>query len=92
MTTATFTNPADIKKINGALEEIANSMVRIEGERTLIKEIKADILEEFKDKLTAKSLNKLAKTFYKDNYVEEVDAHDEFSYLYETLTGTKVDE
>lgn len=90
--TAMFSNPADIKKINGALEEISNAMVRMDAEKSLVKEIKLTVLEEFKDKLTAKSLNKLAKTFYKDNYVEEVADAEEFSYLYEVITGINTDE
>lgn len=90
--TAMFSNPADIKKINGALEEISNAMVRMDAEKSLVKEIKLTVLEEFKDKLTAKSLNKLAKTFYKDNYVEEVADAEEFSYLYAVITGINTDD
>lgn len=89
--TAIFSNPEDIKKVNGALGEISNAMLRMDAEKNLIKEIKTDILEQFKDKLTAKSLNKLAKTYYKDNFNEKVDANDEFEYLYEVITSTKVD-
>lgn len=90
--TAMFSNPEDIKKINGALEEISNAMVRADAEKSLIKEIKSTILEEFKDKLTAKSLNKLVKAFYKDNYLEEVADAEEFSYLYEVITGININE
>ena len=81
-----ISNKEEIKQLQGALEEISNAMLRMDAEKELIKEIKATVIEEHKDKLTMKILNKLAKTYYKDNYSEEVSSHEEFSILYETIT------
>lgn len=86
-----ITNKDEIKKLLGTLQEIADAMLQISSHQERIKEIKANALEQHKDKLTAKSLNKLAKIFYKDNYHQEVADAEEFQILYETLTGLKLD-
>jgi hypothetical protein len=90
--TVMISNPDEIKDIQGALKEISDSMTRISAEQDLIKEIKATLREEHKDKLTAKQINKLAKTYHKQNYKSEVQEHETFTYLYETISGEKIDE
>ena len=84
-----ITNPNEIKQMQGVLQEIADAMLQISAHQEQIKEIKIDALETFKDKITAKQLNKLAKTFYKDNYNQEVADAEEFQYLFETILGTQ---
>ena len=83
-------NPADRKKIKDALNEISNSMTRISAERDLIKDIKASLFEEFKDKLTKKQIGKMARVYHKQNFKEECEESTEFETLYESvvLLGT----
>lgn len=84
---STFTNEEDRKKFMGAIKEISNSMVRIESERDLIKEIVKDQAEEFN--LSKKIINKIAKTYHKQNLTQVEAEHDEFIEVYEATTGSK---
>jgi len=79
-----ISNPADRKKIRDALQEISNSFTRIEAERDLIKDIKNDLVEEFQ--LPKKTLNKMAKTFHKQNIDVEQAEFDQLMELYEEVT------
>ena len=85
----TISSPTDRKKIKDALQEISNSMTRIESERDLIKEIKADLSEEFKDQLSKKQIARMARVYHKQNFQEEVAQHEQFEMLYEEITGQK---
>lgn len=78
------TTPADKLKLLDALKEISASMTRMEAERDLIKNVKKDICDDLQ--LNRKVLNKLAKTYHKGNYSEEVELHKDFESLYETVT------
>lgn len=80
-----ITNPADRKKIKDALQEISNSMTRMDAERDLIKEIKADLHEQFKEQLSKKQISKMARVYHKQNFTEERLAADEFETLYEEV-------
>lgn len=90
--TAMISNPEEKKQISKALQEISDSMTRIASERDLIKEIKVTLLEDHKDKLTSKQINKLAKTFHNQSFRKENAEFDEFLYLYETVTGEKLED
>ena len=83
----TISNPVDRKKIKDALMEISNSMTRIESERDLIKDIKADLSEEFGEQLTKKQIARMARVYHKQSFQEEVASHEEFESLYEEITG-----
>lgn len=83
----TISNPEDRKRIRNALEEISNSMTRIEAERDLIKEIKAELLEEYKPLLSRKQISKMAKVYHNQSFEAEVATHEEFEALYEEITG-----
>jgi len=78
------TTPADKLKLLDALKEISSSMTRMEAERDLIKNVKKDVCDDLQ--LNRKVLNKLAKTYHKGNYNEEVELHKDFESLYETVT------
>jgi hypothetical protein len=78
------TTPEDKIKLLDALKEISASMSRIEAERDLIKNVKNDICDDLQ--LNRKVLNKLARTYHKGNYSEEVEMHKDFEELYETVT------
>lgn len=83
-----ITNPADRKRIKDALQEISNSMTRIEAERDLIKEVKAELFEEYKHHLTKKQIAKMARVFHRQNFEEEVTNHEQFEELYDQILGT----
>ena len=87
-----ISNKDEIKKLLGTSQEIADAMLQISSHQEQIKEIKIDALETFKDKITAKQLNRLAKTYFKSNYHQEVQEAEEFQVLYETITGTNPNE
>lgn len=85
----TISSPTDRKKIKDALQEISNSMTRIEAERDLIKDIKADLFEEFKEVLSKKQIARMARVYHKQNFEEEVASHEQFEMLYEEVTSLK---
>lgn len=78
-------DPKARKSIKDCLEQISNSMTRIEGERDYIKNAIADICEEHA--LSKKTFRKLANTFHKRNFSIEVAEHQEFETMYEQLTN-----
>jgi Zn-dependent M32 family carboxypeptidase len=80
----TISNPADRKKIKDAIQEISNSMLRMEAERDLIKEIVKEVSAEHQ--IPKKILAKIAKTFHKQNLTQEVADHEDFVDLYDTVT------
>lgn len=75
----------DRKKIRGALEEISNSLTRIESERSLIKEILQDVEDKFE--LPKKYTRKVAKIFHKQNFAEVKTEQEDLETIYETVTG-----
>jgi len=79
-------NPADRKAIYDCMKEISDSMTRIESERDFIKNAINTICEE--QNLSKKTFRKLAKVYHKQNFQQEVQSHEEFETLYETITQT----
>lgn len=77
-------DPTNKKKLMDALKEISTSLTRVEAERDLQKNIRKDICEALD--LKPKVFNKLAKTYHKQNFGEEVQLHEEFETLYTTVT------
>jgi hypothetical protein len=76
--------PEQKKDLQGAIQEISNSMLRSEAERDLIKEIvkeQSDTLQ-----IPKKVISKIAKTFHKQNLAQEVADHEDFVELYEKIT------
>lgn len=82
----TVTSPADKKKILDAVREISNSLTRISAERDLMKDIVKDISDNFQ--IPRKVVNKIAKTYHKQNLTQEVQEHEEFVELYDSVTKT----
>ena len=79
------TTPADKLKLIDGLKEISASMSRMEAERDLMKNVKKDLCDDLQ--LNRKVLNKLARTYHKGNYSEEVELHKDFESLYEKVTN-----
>jgi intein-encoded DNA endonuclease-like protein len=77
--------PEQKKDLQGAIQEISNSMLRTEAERDLIREIvkeKSDTLQ-----IPKKVISKIAKTYHKQNLAQEVADHEDFVELYEKITS-----
>jgi hypothetical protein len=77
--------PEQKKDLQGAIQEISNSMIRTEAERDLIREIvkeQSDTLQ-----IPKKVISKIAKTYHKQNLAQEVADHEEFVELYEKITA-----
>lgn len=82
-----ITNPVDQEKIRKALQEICDSKTRVAAERELMKEIVTNLHEQFKEHLSKRQINKMAKTYYLRSFKEEIAAHEEFEVLYESIIG-----
>lgn len=80
----TITSPVDKKKFLDSIREISNSMTRIEAERDLIKETVKELSDTFQ--IPRKTVNKIAKTYHKQNLTQEVQEHEEFVELYDSVT------
>jgi hypothetical protein len=82
-----FSNPADRKTIRDALQEISNSMTRIEAERDYIKESIKEITDKY-PVISKKVFRKMIKVYHAQTFSQEVEEHEEFENLYETITTT----
>lgn len=81
-----ITNPDVLKKLEGALEEISNSMHRIAAERDLIKNIVNDFSDDFDiDKGTIKAL---AKIHHNQNFNAVLEKNEELEILYTNITNS----
>ena len=78
-------NPADLKKIDVALQQISDSKTRIEAEQDHIKEIVNVIHEE--QGLDKRLIRQLAKVWHMRNYAEEVTQQEDFQEAYEALSS-----
>jgi hypothetical protein len=79
------TSPADLKKINDALNEISSSLTRMEAERDLIKDILQTVEDNYE--IPKKYTRKVAKIFHKQNFTQFQKEQDDVESLYETVTG-----
>ena len=80
-----ISNPETLKAINKALQEVSNSMTRIEAERDLIKDILGNVCEDHE--LDKKIIRKMARVYHKRSYTTEVEEHEQFQVLYENTLG-----
>lgn len=76
-------SPADRQKIKDAMQEISNSMTRIEGERGYIVDTVKEICKTYQ--LPNRAFRKLVTVYHKQNFNEECASHEEFEALYGTL-------
>ena len=81
------TNPADIKKIRDALQEIADAFTRMTAERELVKDIKAMLKEDFE--LPPKFITKLAKTYFNQDFEAQQVESEDFEELWFAVTSKK---
>jgi len=83
---STLSNVKDRKAVYDCMKQISDSMARIEAERDFIKNAVNDICEE--QELSKKIFRKMVKVYHKQNFQQEVQTHEEFETLYETITQT----
>lgn len=76
-------SPADRKAIADGIKEISNSMTRIEGERTYIKESFDALSEKFG--VDKKYLRRMAKDFHKDQFETVTQEDAQYSDLFEAI-------
>jgi hypothetical protein len=76
--------PEQKKDLQNAVQEISNSMTRMEAERDLIREIVKDQSQTLQ--IPKKIVAKIAKTYHKQNLTQEIADHEEFVELYEKVT------
>lgn len=76
--------PNDKLKLIGALKDMSTSMTRVSAEKDLQKNIKDELCKELD--LSKKVFSKLANTYHKQNFHDEVEAHHTFEQLYEIVT------
>jgi hypothetical protein len=73
----------DRRKIKAVFDEISNSMVRIEAERDYIKEAISELSKNHE--LPKKILNRMARIYHKQNFIESVAENDDLETLYENV-------
>lgn len=78
-------SPEDRRKLKAAIVEMTKSMLRMDTERDLLKEIAKTASEDFQ--IPKKIINKLARTMYKNNYNDLQAENEHFEFLYETLVN-----
>lgn len=72
-------------KIKSALQEISDSFTRISAERDMIKDVVDSISQQYN--LPKKYVNKMARTFHKQNFANIVAENEQLEILYETVVG-----
>lgn len=77
-------SPEDRKRIRAALQEMSDSMTRVDAERDLMKQIINNVHEEFE--LSKKTFRRMAKVYHRQNFSKEVAEHEEFEIMYENIT------
>jgi len=76
-------SPEDKKKIRQALQEISNSLTRMEAERDLIKDILQTVEDNYKIK--KKYTRRLAKVYHKQNFTQVQQDQQDLETLYESV-------
>lgn len=81
------TTPEDLKKINSAIKQASDSLIRIESEKDHIKDVRDKLKEELN--LPAKLFNKMLKVYHKQTFGEEITQAEEFEIMYEKVFPNK---
>jgi len=75
----------DKEKIKKTVQEISNSMSRMDGEREFIREAIKAAHEEHG--INKKVLRKMATAYHKQNFMEEIATQEEFETVYKEVIG-----
>jgi len=76
-------SPEDKKKIRQALQEISDSLTRMEAERDLIKDILQTVEDNYQIK--KKYTRRLAKVYHKKNFTQVQQDQQDLETLYESV-------
>ena len=76
--------PEQKKELQGAIQEISNSMLRSEAERDLVREIVKEQSAELQ--IPKKIISKIAKTYHKQSLTQDIQDHEDFVELYDKVT------
>lgn len=79
-------NTESRKKLKSALDQISDSMTRMEGEREHVKNVVADISEALE--LKKKQVRAMARIHYKRNMAEVSAEFEEMQHLYDETVNT----
>lgn len=80
-----ITNPADKEQLMRVLRTCSDSLTRVSAERDLIKDEVKAICDQLQ--LPKRIVNRLVKTYHKQNFAEEVTVNEQFQTLYETVVN-----
>jgi hypothetical protein len=84
MSIANLPSP-DKEKVLKTIKEISDSLTRVEAERSLQKEIIENITDTID--IEPRVLRRMAKTYHKNSFKEDVELNREFEESYSVLTG-----
>ena len=79
-------NPVTRKQIKDALVEISNAFTRAEAERDLVSNIIENVVAD--TGIDAKVYRKMARTYHKQNFKQEVEENRTFEEFYENVVET----
>ena len=75
------------RRLKGVIVEVSNSLTRQDSEKDYQKEALSDIATEFS--IDKKIVTKMAKTFYKDSFDQDVESFEAFEQWYDGLLANK---
>lgn len=78
---------ADKKVFKAALDILSEHFTTIEDEREMIKETIAELSDQFS--LDKKTIRKIARTYHKQNFIDERKSFSDFEDLYEQIIDTE---
>ena len=79
-------SPTDRKAIRDCMSELSASMTRTEGEREFQREAIKELCDNLE--LSKKTFRRMAKVYHKQNFTKEIEEHEEFETMYETITNS----
>jgi hypothetical protein len=68
------------------MKELSASMTRVEGERDFQREAIKELCDNLE--LSKKTFRRMAKVYHKQNFTKEIEEHEEFETMYETITNS----
>ena len=77
----------EFKRLMASLKDMSESMTRVESERELQKNVRDDICDELD--IDKKVFTKLARTYHKKNFDDEVELNHQFETLYDKILTAK---
>ena len=77
-------SPTDLKKLKDAMVEGSSSMIRIDSEKELIKDIVETLSEDLE--LPKAVIANLIRYYHKSNFDEKQTANDDFATLWEVVS------